>query len=131
MSLRCSVRCVVEQNLQALELCYSQGEEQGAQPEVGKLQNISQTITYNTTVRYNKQITKCNIRVSKSCNHAITRLCKIYENLRKCLTNKRETVKNCTNFMYLSHFFLLFHIFLYPFYACFCAFFLQSEHWSG
>ena len=43
-------------------------------------------------------------RVSKSCNHAITRLPKIFENLRNFLTNERETGKNGTNFMYLSQF---------------------------
>ena len=42
------------------------------------------------------------IRVSESCNHAITRLRKILENLRKFWNNERKKGKNVTNNMYLS-----------------------------
>ena len=44
------------------------------------------------------------IRESKSCNHAIAQLHKIFENLRKFWTNERKTGKTGTNFMYLSQF---------------------------
>ena len=41
-------------------------------------------------------------RVSKSCNHAITRLCKIFENLPKFWTNEAETGKTGNHFMLLT-----------------------------
>ena len=47
-------------------------------------------------------------RVSKSCNHAITRLRNIFENLCKFWTKENKTGKTATNFMYLSHFDKLF-----------------------
>ena len=43
-------------------------------------------------------------RVSKSWNHAITQLRKIFENLRKFWTNEPKTGKTGTNFMYFSQF---------------------------
>ena len=53
-------------------------------------------------------------RVSKSCNHTITRLRKIFEKLRKIWTYGCQTGKTVTNFIYLSKFdkaFLVSHIF--------------------
>ena len=41
-------------------------------------------------------------RFSKSCNHAITQLGKLFENLRKFWTDERETRTTGTNFMYMS-----------------------------
>ena len=43
-------------------------------------------------------------RVSKSCNHAITQMRKIFENKRKCWTNERKTGKTGINFMSWSAF---------------------------
>ena len=43
-------------------------------------------------------------RVSKSCNHAITQLRKMSENLRKSLAKERKTGKTGINFMFLSQF---------------------------
>ena len=43
-------------------------------------------------------------RVSKSCNHAIKQLRKIFENLRKFRTNKRQPGKTGTNVVYLPQF---------------------------
>ena len=71
-------------------------------------------------------------RVSKSCNHAITRLRKIFENLRKFWTNERETKKNGTNFIYLSQFdqaFLVSHVFD-GFFTHASAQNVQSEHFD-
>ena len=47
--------------------------------------------------------------VSKSCNDAITRLRKTFENLRNFWTNEHKTG---TNFMHLSQFDKVSHIFL-------------------
>ena len=44
-------------------------------------------------------------RVSKSCNHVITRLRKIFENVLKIWTSERETGKSGPNFMYSSKIF--------------------------
>ena len=50
-------------------------------------------------------LTKVNSgRVSESCNHVITQLRKIIENLRKLWNNERETGKTGNNLMYLSQF---------------------------
>ena len=43
-------------------------------------------------------------KVSKSCNHAITPLSKIFINLQIFLNNKQEKRKTTTYFMHLSHF---------------------------
>ena len=54
------------------------------------------------------------VKVSKSCNLAITLLRKIFENLCKILTIERETGITGPNFIYLSQFhqvFLNLHIF--------------------
>ena len=70
---------------------------------------------------------QCSTRVSKSCNHAITRLRKIFENLRKFWTNERETGK--TKIMYLSQFDKVFQLsqVLCNFYSMFlCKNFNQS-----
>ena len=46
-------------------------------------------------------------RVSKSCNHAITQLHKILNNLRKFWNNECKTRKTNTNFIHLSQFLLI------------------------
>ena len=46
--------------------------------------------------------------VSKTCNHAITQLCKIFKDMLKFWSNERETGKTGTNFMYLSNFVIVF-----------------------
>ena len=55
------------------------------------------------------------------CNHAITQLRKIFENLREFWANERETGKTANNFMYLSQFdkvFLVSHVCDVIFNAC-------------
>ena len=42
--------------------------------------------------------------VSKSCNHAISQLRTIFENLRKLLANERKTGKNGFTLMYMLEF---------------------------
>ena len=54
-------------------------------------------------------------RVSKMCNNAITRVCKIFVNLRKMLTNKRKK-RELTPLVCL-----VLHVFYFIFNACFCA----------
>ena len=71
-------------------------------------------------------------RVSKSCNHAITWLRKIFENLRKFWNNARKTRKNSTNFIYLSKFdeaFLVSQVFM-SFLTHVSAQNVQSEHFD-
>ena len=69
-------------------------------------------------------------RVSKSCNHAITQMRKIFENKRKCWTNERKTGKTGINFMSWSAFykvFLVLHVFWLRKQICFynCAKYLR------
>ena len=55
-------------------------------------------------------------RVSKNCNHSITQLRKIIQNLCKILINELKTGYTSNNFMYLSKFFFFwFHMFLMSF----------------
>ena len=56
------------------------------------------------TIRTPQEIEWSPVRVSKSCNHTIIWLRKIFENLCKFWTNERKTGKKGTNFLSLSQF---------------------------
>ena len=72
---------------------------------------------------------KYHCRVSKSCNHAITRLHNIFENLLKFWTKERKTGITGTNFMYLSQFDNLF--FSFTCFLMFCVMHVSAQNFQS
>ena len=70
------------------------------------------------------------VKPCQSCQHAITRLRKIFENMRKFWTNEPQPGINGTNVVYLPQYYNFSSYFFYViFYAWFCTICLIRAFW--